>query len=68
MNWKEVNEQNGLLILERRLDGETLQALFNTGKQEIVLEKTGETLFSNLSQQEGQWVSLQAKGFLVLKI
>jgi len=68
MNWKETNEENGLLILERHLDGKTLQAIFNTGKQEIHLAKTGEILFSNLSQQEGQRVTLQAKGFLVLKI
>ncbi|MDN6725744.1 MAG: glycoside hydrolase family 13 protein, partial [Tetragenococcus halophilus] len=32
MDWKEANEETGLLILERKLNGETLQAIFNTGK------------------------------------
>ncbi|QXN87104.1 glycoside hydrolase family 13 protein [Tetragenococcus halophilus] len=68
MDWKEANEETGLLILERKLDGKTLQAIFNTGKQEINLAKTGEILFSNLSQQKVQSITLQAKGFLVLKI
>lgn len=68
MDWKEANEETGLLILERKLDGKTLQAIFNTGKQEMNLAKTGEILFSHLSQQKVQRITLQAKGFLVLKI
>ncbi|MCF1676042.1 glycoside hydrolase family 13 protein [Tetragenococcus halophilus] len=68
MDWKEANEETGLLILERKLDGKTLQAIFNTGKQEMNLAKTGEILFSHLSQQKVERITLQAKGFLVLKI
>ncbi|MCO8286555.1 glycoside hydrolase family 13 protein [Tetragenococcus halophilus] len=68
MDWQETNEENGLLILERKLNGETLQAIFNTGKQEMNLAITGEILFSHLSQQKVERITLQAKGFLVLKI
>ncbi|MDN6141298.1 MAG: glycoside hydrolase family 13 protein [Tetragenococcus halophilus] len=68
MDWKEANEETGLLILERKLNGETLQAIFNTGKQEMNLAITGEILFSHLSQQKVERITLQAKGFLVLKI
>lgn len=65
--WQEVDEQAGLLILKRQLNGKTLQAIFNTGKKTIPLPREGQVLLSNLSEQKGQKNTVFAKGFLILK-
>lgn len=65
IHWCEINEQNGLLILERKLSGKTLRATFNTGEQKITLEERGEVIFTNLTEQTEQKTVIQEKGFLI---
>ncbi|GMA46204.1 hypothetical protein GCM10025854_27590 [Tetragenococcus muriaticus] len=68
MEWTVVNEQNGQLILERRLADHKLQAVFNTGKAEIILDKNGEVLLANRGKVNETNLYIQEKGFMVLKV
>ncbi|KFN93413.1 neopullulanase [Tetragenococcus muriaticus PMC-11-5] len=68
MEWTVVNEQNGQLILERRLADHKLQAVFNAGKAEIILDKNGEVLLANRGKVNETNLYIQEKGFMVLKV
>lgn len=68
MDWLVINEQNGQLTLERRLDDHKLQAVFNTGSAELVLEKTGEVLLANRGKENDKKLYIQEKGFVLLKV
>ncbi|GMA53031.1 hypothetical protein GCM10025857_43880 [Alicyclobacillus contaminans] len=68
LHWLVVNEQNGQLTLERSLDNHKLQAVFNTGSAEIIMEKTGEILLANREKENETNLCIQEKGFVLLKV
>lgn len=63
IHWKQVSEDSGVIVFERKLDGEILTGIFNTGTQEVRAEKAGEVILSNLVTVSDTTVEVSPKGF-----
>lgn len=68
IHWEKVEEEKGLIHFERRLAGQTLQGIFNTGEAVIAIESTGTSLLSHLATEEKTIYQLEPKGFVLLLV
>jgi len=63
IHWKQVSEDSGVIVFERKLDGVILTGIFNTGTKEIRAEKAGNILLSNLVEASDTTVEVAPRGF-----
>ncbi len=63
IHWKQVSEDSGVIVFERKLDGVVLTGIFNTGTKEVRAEKAGDILLSNLVEASDTTVEVAPRGF-----
>ncbi|MBV7391672.1 glycoside hydrolase family 13 protein [Enterococcus alishanensis] len=63
--WEKIDKVSGELILVREFAGVELQAVFNTGENELTHQFSGEVLLQQLTKKSKDCLSIAAKGFVI---